>query len=37
MRLRWVTVLAATMMVVSSLAAQDAPGYGPLTGPPGSS
>lgn len=29
MRLRWVTVLAATTMVVSSLAAQDAGGYGP--------
>jgi Spy/CpxP family protein refolding chaperone len=28
MRLRWVTVLAATTMVVSSLAAQDAGGYG---------
>ena len=32
MRLRWVTVLAATMMVVSSLAAQDAGGYGPSGG-----
>jgi hypothetical protein len=32
MRLRWVTVLAATMMVVSSLAAQDAGGYGPPGG-----
>lgn len=28
MRLRWVTVLAATTMVVSSLAAQDAGGWG---------
>jgi hypothetical protein len=32
MRLRWVTVLAATMMVVSSLSAQDAGGYGPSGG-----
>ena len=32
MRLRWVAVLAATMMVVSSLAAQDAGGYGPSGG-----
>ncbi len=32
MRLRWVTVLAATTMVVSSLAAQDAGGYGPSGG-----
>jgi hypothetical protein len=32
MRLRWVTVLAATTMVVSSLAAQDVGGYGPPGG-----